>query len=99
MDVTVDMGRETGLNSFSATFMQITGPGVFMPDDVEVSVSADGSSFESILTVKNDIPGSDKRLLFKTFSGSLNGITGRYIRITAHNKSGHFIFTDEIVIN
>lgn len=99
MDVTVDMGRETGLNSFSATFMQITGPGVFMPDDVEVSVSADRSSFERILTVKNDIPGSDKRLLFKTFSGSLNGITCRYIRITAHNKAGHFIFTDEIVIN
>jgi hexosaminidase len=99
MDVTVDMAKATILNSFSATFMQITGPGVFMPDDVEVSVSADGTSFEKILTLPNDVPGSENKLVFKAFTGSIGGITSRYVRVTAHNKSGHFIFTDEIIIN
>jgi hexosaminidase len=99
LDVTVDMGKPSELNRFSATFMQITGPGVFMPDGVEVSLSNDGAHFEKILTVDNDIPRNDPRLLFKDFSGSLGGKTARYIRVVAHNNSRDFIFTDEIVIN
>ena len=99
IDITVDMGESTVLNSFSATFMQIIGPGVYMPDSVDVSLSDDGVNFENVLTIKNDIPRNDPKLLFKAFSGSLEGKSARYIKVIAHNASRGFIFTDEIIIN
>ena len=99
LDVTVDMGEATELNRFSATFMQVTGPGVYMPDSVDVSLSDDGVNFETALTINNDIPRNDPKLLFKDFAGSLEGKTARYIKVVAHNASRGFIFTDEIIIN
>ena len=97
LDITVDMGKPTLLNTFSATFMQVTGPGVYMPNNVEVSLSDDGVNFEKVLTVNNDIPRDNPRLLFKNFAGSLEGKTARYIKVVAHNTRG-FIFVDEIII-
>jgi hexosaminidase len=99
LDVTIDMGESTSLNTFSATFMQITGPGVYLPGDVVVSVSDDGIIFEEVLNIKNDISIEESKLVFKDFSGSLKGKTGRYIHVVAHNVNKQFIFVDEIIIN
>ena len=99
LDVMVDMDEPTELNRFSATFMQVTGPGVYMPDSVVVSLSNDGTNFEKVLTINNDIPRNDPKLLFKDFAGSLEGKTARYIKVVAYNLSRGFIFTDEIIIN
>ena len=98
MDVTIDMGKPTELTQFSATFMQIAGPGVYMPDSVEVSLSDDGANFVKVLTINNDISRNDRRLLFKDFAGILEGKTARYINVIAFNLSRGFIFTDEIII-
>lgn len=98
-DVTIDMEKETTLNSFSATFMQAAGPGVFMPDYLEVSISADGENFEPILRIENDIPASEKKKVFKDFTGSLEGKQGRYIKVFAPNVQKGFLFVDELVIN
>lgn len=99
LDVTIDMGEPTLLNTFSATFMQITGPGVYLPGDVVVFVSDDGVKFEEVLSIKNDISAEESKLVFKNFSGSLNGITSRYVHVVAHNVNKQFMFVDEIVIN
>ncbi len=99
LDVTIDMGKPTELNRFSATFMQVIGPGVYMPDDVDISLSNDGTHFEKILTINNDIPKNDPKLIFKDFAGDLGGKTARYIKVIAHNPSKNFIFVDEIIIN
>ena len=99
LDVTIDMGKPTELNQFSATFMQITGPGVYMPDSVEVSLSNDENNFEKVLAINNDVPRNDRRLLFKDFTGSLGSKTARYVKVVAFNRSRGFIFTDEIIIN
>ncbi|MBS1669300.1 MAG: family 20 glycosylhydrolase [Bacteroidetes bacterium] len=97
MDITIDMEKPGPLKSLSMRFMQITGPGVFMPEFVEVSVSDNGKDFKPFKRIDNDVPTTRSELLFKDFKFDLNGITNRYIRVLAKNAQG-FLFTDEVVI-
>ncbi len=99
LDVVIDLGGFEKLNSLSATFMQITGPGVYMPDYLEVYVSNDGKSFEKVGHDDNDISKDNKELTFKTFSCNLKSVQARYVWVVAKNEKHVFIFTDEIVIN
>jgi len=99
IDLTIDLGKVSTVKSISATFMQITGPGVYMPRYLDVSISTDGINYEPSLHVDNTVPESERKLVFKDFSGSLSGKNARYIRIFAKNRKNDFLFTDEIVIN
>ncbi|WP_092896750.1 glycoside hydrolase family 20 protein [Algoriphagus aquimarinus] len=98
-DVTVDMEKETTLNSFSATFMQVAGPGVFMPGFLEVSISTDGETFETVLRIDNDVAATEKEKVLKDFKGSLEGKQARYVKVFAPNVQKGFLFVDELVIN
>jgi hexosaminidase len=97
LDVTIDLGEQQQLSSLASTFMQITGPGVYMPDYVEVSISSDGKSFTPIGKKTNDIPTTDPTLIFKTFKVDMGKMMGRYIRFHAKNHTG-FLFVDEIIV-
>ncbi|MEY4336859.1 MAG: hypothetical protein RLZZ45_1778 [Bacteroidota bacterium] len=97
MDVVIDMEQTTGIQSVSCNFMQLTGPGVYMPDFVEVFLSEDGKEFFSAGKVLNDIPTNDSSLRFKTFSLPIKDNKARFIRFYAKNHKG-FLFADEIVV-
>ncbi len=99
LDVVIDLGDVVKLNSLSATFMQITGPGVYMPDYLEVYVSDDGKSFKKVGHDDNDVSKDNKELTFKTFSCDLSNMQARYVWVLAKNEQHAFIFTDEIVVN
>lgn len=99
IDVTVDLGRDTVLRAVSMRFMQLTGPGVYMPGSVTLLLSGDGTQFTPAGTVANDIPATDSRLRFKTFSFELNGKRARYVRLKAAAAKGGFMFTDEIAVD
>lgn len=98
LDVIIDMGEVTTLNSFSANFMQLIGPDVYMPEYVEVFGSVDGNSYKSLLKVENDVPKEHDRLIFKNFGGNLDNAKVRYLKVFAKNQKG-FIFTDELIVN
>ncbi len=97
MDVVIDLGKSTLLNAFKARFMQLTGPGVYMPEYVEVFLSEDGKEYQSVLKVENTTPKDHDRLIFADFGGSLNQRTARYLKVFVKNQEG-FTFTDEFVI-
>lgn len=97
MDVVIDLGKVTELGYFNANFMQLTGPGVYMPRYVEVSLSEDGESFEPALKIGHDIPEDHDRLIFHDFSGNLGGKKARYVKVFAGKNRG-FIFVDELVL-
>ncbi|MDR3716862.1 MAG: chitobiase/beta-hexosaminidase C-terminal domain-containing protein [Puia sp.] len=97
MDIVIDMDKATPLNSLSIRFMQMTGPGVFMPAYVAISVSGDGKDFKPLQKIDNDVPVTLSALLFKDFKFHLQGQTARYVRVLAKNTQG-FLFTDEVVI-
>ena len=98
LDVTVDLGKETEVRSISADFMQVAGAEVFLPEEVSVSISSDGSVFVP-LHVQRDETDKEKAIGFRTVGWE--GIAkGRYVRYTARpgKKYGGWVFTDEIVI-
>ncbi|HEY0609692.1 MAG TPA: family 20 glycosylhydrolase [Chitinophaga sp.] len=98
LDVTLDMDQVSTLQSLSISFMQLTGPGVYMPGSVEVSVSDDGQTFRPVQKVENDVPVSQARLTFKEFRFDLKQQKARYVRVYAPNTQRGFLFTDEIIV-
>lgn len=99
VDVTVDLGEIKDIHYIGATFMQLKGPYVFMPEKVEISVSGDGEEFSSLGVIYNDIGTDNTALLFKPFSVICN-TQARYVRYRAYRgEIKEWLFTDEIVIN
>ena len=98
MDVTIDLENPTTLKKLSVSFMQQTGPGVFIPDSVMISLSDNGKEFRRVKTIKNDIPLTRSSLTFKDFQFDLSGETGRFIRIFARNGQHGFLFADEVIV-
>ncbi len=96
LDVVIDMETVQLLHSVDIKFMQLTGPGVYMPQYVQVSVSQNGKDFTEVGQVKNDIPSDKSDLFFKNFTVNFSA-EARYIRIFARKQAG-FMFTDEIVV-
>lgn len=99
MEVTVDLGAAQTLRSVALTFMQQTGPGVYMPQYVEVSLSEDGQTWRKAQRVPNDVDEAEKKLVLKTFKAAFKKQKARYVKVVA-KKGGpnRFMFTDEIVI-
>lgn len=96
VDVTIDMGEIMDLGYVSAKFMQLTGPGVYMPDYVVVSVSENGVDFREVGRLRNDVSTSTSTLVLKDFAIRF-GAKGRYVRLFAKKHAG-FQFIDEIVV-
>lgn len=95
-DCIIDLGKVMDIHSVSSRWMQIKGPGVFQPEEVEVLVSEDGEEYTSVgmkaITVAKDY--SD--LIFEEYP--FNGKwKARYVRLKAKNGTA-FTFLDEIVI-
>lgn len=98
LDVVIDFERREEIESVSLRFMQMTGPGIYMPGVVSVEISDNGKNFKEVQSIRNDIPLSQSNLTFKEFRFDLKGKMARYIRVKATNPQGGFIFTDEIVV-
>lgn len=96
IDITVDLGQVQDLSFISLRFLQLKGPGVYMPQWVRVKVSEDGVNFMEVGMVLNDIPTDDLSLFIKDFT-ALFTAKARYVNIFAKKYSG-FMFTDEVVI-
>lgn len=45
MDITVDLGEMKEISSIAAEFMQLSGPYVWLPREVIISISEDGNTF------------------------------------------------------
>ena len=98
VDVVIDMEEVTTIRSIAADFMQICGPGVFMPCLVEIAVSEDGENYTKIADIEHEVI-VDELPSFKSF-GWQGEVRARYIRYKAHRSSfSGFLFVDEIVVN
>lgn len=99
LDVTIDMEKTTDLHSISAAFMQSSGPEVFAPAEIIISVSDDGINFRQI-DKKEYTVSKVPEFFIKEYTWQGNA-RGRYIRYEAHSGAtyGGWIFTDEIVVN
>ena len=97
VDVIIDLEEVTAIHSIAADFMQICGPGVFMPCLVEIAISEDGKNYTKIADIEHEVV-VDELPSFKSF-GWEGEAQARYIRYKAHrSRYSGFLFTDEIVV-
>ena len=96
VDVLIDLDTVCNLNYVSANFMQLTGPGVYMPRYVVVSVSEDGVHFQEVARIENQVPSGEKSLVIRDFTTRFRA-RGRYVKFFAKRQNG-FQFIDEIVV-
>ena len=97
VDVVIDLEEVMDIESISADFMQICGPGVFMPCLVEIAISEDGENYTKIAEIEHEVV-LDELPSFKSF-GWEGSAKARYIRYKAHrSRYTGFLFVDEIVV-
>lgn len=96
VNVVIDLDTVCDLNYVSANFMQLTGPGVYMPHYVAVSVSADGEQYQEVARISNQVSPEEKSLVIKDFTARFNA-RGRYVKFFAKRQNG-FQFIDEVVV-
>ncbi len=104
---TLDLKKEESISRIGAEFLQDENNWIFMPRSVEFLVSEDGKRFESVGTVKNDVPEKDPSVVKKDFVTTFQKRQVRYIRMIAasiqvcppwHSGAGQkaWTFIDEI---
>ena len=99
MDITVDLGEMKEISSIAAEFMQLSGPYVWLPREVIISISEDGNTFTEQARLHTDVPTTEDRLVFRTYEWD-GKASARYVRYHALSNGieGGWLFTDEIVI-
>ena len=99
MDITVDLGEMKEISSIAAEFMQLSGPYVWLPREVIISISEDGNTFTEQALLHTDVPTTEDRLVFRTYEWD-GKASARYVRYQALSNGieGGWLFTDEIVI-
>ncbi|MBQ2112148.1 MAG: family 20 glycosylhydrolase [Bacteroidales bacterium] len=99
IDVTIDLGSVTPVHYVGGSFMQLKGPGVFMPEKVEIQISSDGVTFTPLAEVWNDVSTEIPDLLFRSFD-TVCDVSTRYVRFCARRSTMRgFLFLDEIIVN
>lgn len=99
IDLIVDMEKTDTIHSVAMNFMQMIGPGVYMPGEMQVLLSEDGKQFQSVGAVLNDISDKESKLIIKRFELKLDKpLPARFVQVKATNPKRGYLFTDEIVV-
>ena len=97
LDVTIDLGRPTAIRTVEAGFMQMSRPGVHLPSQVVVELSADGASYEEVS--RQDEPQvKTPSAVYRTYKWR-GRKKARYVHVKAAPSTfGGFVMCDEIVV-
>ncbi|MDR3625246.1 MAG: DUF4838 domain-containing protein [Ignavibacteriaceae bacterium] len=109
MEAVLDLQQPTVIKKVSADFLQIMQSWIFLPQQLEISISDDGNNFRNISTIQNFEPLNKDGAFIHTFSAEFAAVKTRYIKLKAVNiktcprwHPGYpekaWIFTDEIVV-
>jgi hypothetical protein len=110
MEVIIDLGQETPVNTVQTNFLQNQKSWIFLPEFVEYSLSSDGKKYHSFNEVLHKVSPKEEKAIIQPFNFQfLENTKARYIRVKAkslekcpawHDGAGEpcWIFTDEIVV-
>lgn len=98
LDITIDLEEISDIKHISADFMQVVGAEVYLPHQVNISVSVDGNTYVTLQQYTQAVD-KEKSIRFAGF-GWTGKAEARYIRYQAlpDQQIGGWIFTDEIII-
>ncbi|MBU1720259.1 MAG: GH92 family glycosyl hydrolase, partial [Bacteroidetes bacterium] len=108
-EAVVDIGKTVKLKTVALSCLQDANSWIWMPSEVEFSVSTDGTSFTKVAGIPSDVMNNDFRIQIKEFTSKINAVEARYVKVFAKNfgeiPSWHpgaggraFIFVDEILL-
>lgn len=109
LQAVIDLGKIQTIREITTGFLQDNNAWIFMPVNVEYSISRDGKTFTRAAVVSNDIPQRREGVILKDFIAKIAPVKARYVKIEAqspltcppwHKGAGNkcWIFADEIVI-
>lgn len=91
MEIVLDLKKTESVKKVSADFLQNVFSWIFLPEEVEVSVSKDGKDFKVVSVSKNTTPSTKEELaspihaFIKNFTCELDQVKTRYIKVKAAN--------------
>ena len=108
LEAVVDLGQTKEVTRVAVGFLQDTRSWIFMPKEVEIAVSTDGSTFTPVGSGGLGLPDDDETVVTKDFEAFPKRLV-RYVRVRAQQYGvcppGHlgaggktWIFADEIVV-
>ncbi|MGB7203093.1 MAG: GH92 family glycosyl hydrolase [Pyrinomonadaceae bacterium] len=108
-EAVVDLQRETDVKEVGASFLQVAGPWIWMPDRIEFETSMDGVNFTRVAEIKPNFPQRDMTPTIREYRQKISATRARYVRVRAFNfgkiPAWHpgaggdpWIFIDEIFI-
>jgi hexosaminidase len=106
----IDFGKKQKFSRVTLGCLQNSGSWIFLPAEVEFSVSDNGQDYKVAASQKNDVSPALAEAIIKDFSSSFPITKARYLRIRAKNigtcPEGHpgagkkaWLFADEIIVN
>ena len=106
---TIDLGETRPIHALGLSSCQVTAAGIFLPSTVEFLTSSDGKTFQSVATIKHEIPVKEPTANI-TLSTKISRTKVRYIRVHAknlgtipdwHQAKGReaWLFVDELLVN
>jgi predicted alpha-1,2-mannosidase len=109
-EATVDLGSERPLHRLGASFLQDAKSWIWMPSEVLLSVSSDGTDFREVARLTGDVADDAQGSILRDWVTEVEGVEARYVRVFARNYGtipewhpgrgdGAFIFIDEILID
>jgi hypothetical protein len=109
MEAVLDLQQPTVIKKVSTDFLQIMQSWIFLPQQLEISVSENGNNFSNISTIQNFEPLNKDGAFIHTFSAEFAAVKTRFIKLKAVSiktcprwHPGYpdkaWIFTDEVVV-
>jgi len=84
IDIIIDLGNVKSIKKVSANFLRDVLAYIFLPEEINFSVSLDGNIFENIYTYKEENQNNNE-ILIKNYEVSVKEIKCRYVRLKAKN--------------
>jgi predicted alpha-1,2-mannosidase len=109
VEFVVDLSDPKTVSYMALGCLQDQNSWIFMPQQVDFFLSADGQNYQNVGSVKNSVPEDAEGAVIKDFEVKIKSATARYVKIAAKNfgkcpawhagagKDTYF-FVDEMVI-
>ena len=105
----VNLGETKDISAVSLTFLQDLSVWIFLPRQVQVSISNDGFNYQKVVVLATDVPLDARGALIEGFRAEFENARAKFIRVEArnigvcpewHTGAGEpaWIFLDEVVV-